>query len=109
MGRALAKPIVLLRLLMRDGFRFALPILRQLPRNDGVNQPAFLCRAADLCAFFAARRPPVTRRPCGFADVFPPRPFKLCFSASIRLTTLLGFSSRSGSSIVLPLALRFTS
>ena len=38
-----------------------------------------------------------------------PLVFRLCFSASIRLTTLSGFSSRSGTSMVLPDALRRTS
>src|SRR6187399_3214422 len=72
--------------------------------------PALRCLAADLCAFLAARRAGA-RLVAGaaaprFAADFP---FRLALSASIRLTTLSGFSSRSATLIGLPAALRRTS
>src|SRR5882724_12067053 len=72
--------------------------------------PALRVRAADRWGFLAARRCGV-RRDAGacvrrFAAALP---FRLAFSASIRLTTLLGRSSGSAALIVLPDALRRTS
>ncbi len=72
--------------------------------------PAFAAACAvDRCAFFAARRAGARRdaEACArrFAADFP---FRLAFSASIRLTTLSGFSSRSAALIGLPEALRRT-
>src|ERR1051326_6572479 len=68
------------------------------------------CLAADRCAFFAGRRL-VERLAWDFAVLRRAEllPFTLCFSASIRLMTLLCFSSGSSSLIGLPAALRFTS
>src|SRR5262249_17476418 len=98
------KPVV-----MGPGFRQDDMGEASRPHDDGAGQPAFLCRAVERCVFRAPLRRPVARRVWDLPEVRPPRPLRLCFSASIRLTTLLGRSSRSGSSIFLPAALRFTS
>src|SRR5206468_6892358 len=58
--------------------------LLRFARNDGNCYPALRCRAADRCAFFAARRAGARRavEPCArrFAADFP---FRLALSASI--------------------------
>src|SRR5690348_3916705 len=78
--------------------------------NGSSNYPARRCRAVERCARFVGRRG-AERRARDLAAVRRPEvlPCTLCFSASIRLTTLLGFSSGSAALIGLPAALRFTS
>src|ERR1700760_2573440 len=84
------------------------------PRNDDGGEstpdhPAFRARAGERCAFFVARLGAARRDGVGVARLEPFLPFRLCFSASIRLTTLSDFSSRGAALIGLPAALRLTS
>src|SRR4029453_4282343 len=84
---------------------------RQLGRKWARRYPAFRCLAAERCALRAGRRCVVLRRavdrPAPFVAPLPlPPPFRLCFSASIKLITLLGRSSRSATFNGLPAALR---
>jgi len=58
------------------------------------------------CAFFAVGRRNDCRRAGVWAARFAPGFFRLAFSASIRLTTLLGRSSGSTALIGLPAAFR---
>src|SRR3954451_3677174 len=73
-------------------------------------QPALRCLAAERCAFLAGRVWPLLRAAGRLARATEllPLPFKLCCRASIRLMTLLGFSSRSTTLTGLPAALRLT-
>ena len=74
--------------------------------GPGKPQPAFLRRAAGRCAFLAARGP---ERRAGTGRFAEARPFRLCFSASIRLMTLPPRCSASAVLTGLPAALRLTS
>src|SRR5258706_7317313 len=77
------------------------------PGMTSAAQLALRARAAERCAFFAARC--VVRRAREWVARLPDAlPFRLCWSASITLTTLSGLSSRSADLTRLPAALRLT-
>src|SRR3954451_16804434 len=79
---------------------------QEAPMTQRDAHPALRARAGDRCAFFGARRCGAAHAACACVRRFAAAlPFRLCFSASIRLMTLSGFSARSAVLMGLPAAL----